>query len=251
MIEVKEIYKRYRSNRVLNGLSFRALPGQITLLVGPNGAGKTTTLRVLAGLARADRGEAIVGGVNVRTHRLEAQARTSFLPQRPDFHPSLSTSRLLHFYARLRGCGQERIREVVKLTGLESVLGHASGTLSGGMRQRLGLALLFLPDNPLLILDEPGLSLDPEWRDQLKERLIGEARRGKTVLVATHLLGEWEGNAHRCLLCRNGRIERELDPNALQSGFRELNQAESAGNPPETSERKADWYEKEMSGETL
>ncbi len=231
MIEVKAIHKRYRKNRVLNGLSFRAQPGQITLLVGPNGAGKTTTLRILSGLARADRGEAIVGGICVRARRLEAQAQISFLPQRPDFHPNLSTARLLTFYARLRGVGNDRVQEVVELTGLNSVWHHASGTLSGGMRQRLGLALLFLPDTPFLILDEPGLSLDPEWRDQLKELLIGEARRGKTVLVATHLLGEWEGNVHRCLLCRNGQIERELDPNALQSAFRDVSREESANKP--------------------
>jgi len=81
------------------------------------------------------------------------------------------------------------------------------------------LALLMLPDAEVLLLDEPGLSLDPDWRVQLQQHLRDEASRGKTVLVTTHLLGEWNGAAHRCLLCREGRIEREIDPDDLAAAF--------------------------------
>ena len=97
-----------------------------------------------------------------------------------------------------------------------------TGELSGGMRQRLGLALLLLPDAPVLLLDEPGLSLDPGWRKRLQETLHFEAERGKTVLVTTHLVAEWNNVAHRCLLCRDGKIERELDPTNLPHDFDEL-----------------------------
>jgi len=97
-----------------------------------------------------------------------------------------------------------------------------TGALSGGTRQRLGLALLLLADAPVLLLDEPGLSLDPGWRKRLQETLHFEAQRGKTVLVTTHLVAEWNDVADRCLLCREGAIERELDPTDLPHDFDEV-----------------------------
>src|SRR5690606_1246690 len=91
-----------------------------------------------------------------------------------------------------------------------------AGQLSGGLRQRLGLAALMLPEAQALILDEPGVSLDPEWRERMQRILLEEARGGRTVLVATHLLGEWEGRASRCIVCEQGRTAREIDPDRLR-----------------------------------
>ena len=82
--------------------------------------------------------------------------------------------------------------------------------------------MLLLPDAPVLLLDEPGLSLDPTWRKRLQGTLRFEAERGKAVLVTTHLIAEWNNVAHRCLLCRDGKIERELDPTNLPHNFDEL-----------------------------
>ena len=96
-----------------------------------------------------------------------------------------------------------------------------TGALSGGMRQRLGLALLLLPESPVLLLDEPGISLDPGWRTRLQEILREEAAQRRAVLVTTHLIAEWNGIADRCLLCRDGEIEREIDPNDLPHNFDE------------------------------
>ena len=101
-----------------------------------------------------------------------------------------------------------------------------TGELSGGMRQRLGLALLLLADAPVLLLDEPGLSLDPGWRTRLQEILREKTARGHAILVTTHLIAEWNKVAHRCLLCRDGQIERELDPTNLPHNFDDM---ESAG----------------------
>ena len=111
---------------------------------------------------------------------------------------------------------------MLDLAGLRDFERIRTGELSGGMRQRLGLALLLLPDAPVFLLDEPGLSLDPGWRKRLQETLRFEAERGKTVLVTTHLIAEWNNVAHRCLLCRDGIIERELDPTNLPHDFDEM-----------------------------
>jgi ABC-type multidrug transport system ATPase subunit len=90
------------------------------------------------------------------------------------------------------------------------------------MRQLLGVAFLLLADAPVLLLDEPGLSLDPGWRKWLQQKLRFEAERGKTILITTHLIAEWNDVADRCLLCRDGIIERELDPRNLPDDFDEI-----------------------------
>jgi ABC-type multidrug transport system ATPase subunit len=141
------------------------------------------------------------------------------LPQRPDFHPRLTCIEIIHFYARLRGLAPSRCEAMLDLAGLREFARVRAGELSGGTRQRLGLALLLLPDAPVLLLDEPGLSLDPAWRKRLQDTLRFEAERGKTVLLTTHLVAEWNNVAHRCLLCCEGMIERELDPTNLPNDF--------------------------------
>lgn len=219
MIATENLHKRFGRKEVLRGLGLQALPGEITMLVGANGAGKSTTMKLLAGLIAADGGAARIAGHDVVHAKREAQRALSYLPQNPEFHPRLSTCQILNFYARLRGVNSARCAEMLEQFGLADVARERTGALSGGMRQRLGIALLFLPDAPVLLLDEPGLSLDPGWRHRLQEMLNAEAARGKTVLMTTHLIAEWNGVAQRCLLCHRGRIERELDPADLPRDF--------------------------------
>jgi ABC-2 type transport system ATP-binding protein len=219
MIAAKNLAKNYGRKPVLCGLSFRADPGEITLLVGPNGAGKSTTMKILAGLIQPNGGQALVNGCDVGRERIKAQRSLAYLPQSPSFHPRLTCFDVLGFYARLRGVSADRCASVLDLTELGEFARVRTGALSGGTRQRLGLALLLLADAPVLLLDEPGLSLDPGWRKRLQKMLHQETKGGKTVLITTHLVAEWNGVAARCLLCRDGAIERELDPSDLPHDF--------------------------------
>jgi ABC-2 type transport system ATP-binding protein len=222
MISIEAITKRYGRNPVLRGMTFGAAANEITLLVGANGAGKSTTMKVLAGLIRPNGGTARLNGFDIVDQRIAASRSLSYLPQSPNFHPRMTCAEILRFYARLRGVALSRCKAMLELTGLCDFERVRTGELSGGTRQRLGLALLLLPDAPVLLLDEPGLSLDPSWRKRLQETLRFEAERGKTVLVTTHLIAEWNNVAHRCLLCGNGKIEREFDPANLPHNFEEI-----------------------------
>jgi ABC-2 type transport system ATP-binding protein len=222
MIATEHLVKNYGRNPVLRDISMAAKTGEIMLLVGPNGAGKTTTMKVLAGLVRLDGGKARINSFDVVRERIRAQRALSYLPQRPNFHPRLTCAEIIRFYARLRGVALSRCEAMLDQTGLREFERVRIGELSGGTRQRLGLALLLLPDAPVLLLDEPGLSLDPTWRKRLQETLRFEAARGKTVLVTTHLVAEWNNVAHRCLLCCDGKIERELDPTNLPHNFEQI-----------------------------
>jgi ABC-2 type transport system ATP-binding protein len=219
MILARNLRKSFGARSVLAGLDVAAEPGAVTLLVGANGAGKTTTLRLLAGLAEADGGTIAIAGHDLARDRQAALAHLSFLPQGPRFHPRLSAMQVAKFYARLRGREDHAVADALEAWGLSEFAHVPTAKLSGGLRQRLALAVFTLADAPVLLLDEPGLSLDPEWRGRLQDFLAAEAARGCTVLIATHLLGEWEGRADRCLLIENGRAAGELPPDRLREAF--------------------------------
>ena len=236
MISAQDLTKSFGRKAILRGISLHAAPKQITLMVGPNGAGKSTTVKVLAGLIRPNSGTARVNGFDIVQQRIDAQRATAYLPQRPSFHPKLTCLEVLRFYAGLRGVPASRCKAMLQLTGLHDVARMRTEKLSGGMRQLLGVAFLLLADAPVLLLDEPGLSLDPNWRKWLQQKLRFEAQRGKTILVTTHLIAEWNDVADRCLLCRDGIIERELDPKSLPNDFSEINSAAEV--PEATSIRK-------------
>jgi Cu-processing system ATP-binding protein len=227
MISAENLTKSFGRKVILRGISLCTDAKQITLMVGPNGAGKSTTLKVLAGLIRPNSGRAQVNGFDIVKQRILAQRSTAYLPQRPSFHPKLTCLEVLRFYAGLRAVPVARCEAMLQLTGLGDVAKVRTEKLSGGMRQLLGVAFLLLADAPILLLDEPGLSLDPGWRKWLQQKLRFEAERGKTILVTTHLIAEWNDVADRCLLCRDGIIERELDPRNLPDDFDEIDSSVS------------------------
>ncbi|MEO5819714.1 MAG: ABC transporter ATP-binding protein [Vicinamibacteraceae bacterium] len=219
MIAITSLAKAYGSKPVLRDLSLSVDAGEVALLVGANGCGKSTTLRLLAGLSRPDGGRIVLDGRDTAVDPMAARAGLSFLPQSPHFHARLTVAQILAFYARLRGLPASRVDVVAARWGLVEYLRVTTGRLSGGTRQRLGLAILDLPDAPILVLDEPGLSLDPDWRQALYAHLRRVAAAGRTVLVATHLLGEWTGQADRCLVIEKGQVERELPAARLRDAF--------------------------------
>jgi heme ABC exporter ATP-binding subunit CcmA len=210
MVDVDDLHKAYDGEPVLQGASFSVGRGTVAMLVGSNGTGKTTTLRVLAGLTDPDAGTVRIDGADVTQDRQAAQRRLAFLPQEVRFHAALTPRQVLRFYADVRGrADPRRVDALLEEVGLTGAAGDPCETLSGGMRQRLGLAVVWLADAPVLLLDEPGLSLDPEWRAYLKRELRRRADAGTTVLLATHLVDTWTDVADTRLRCREGLVERE------------------------------------------
>ncbi len=219
MIVARGIAKCFGPRRVLTGLDLEVSPGGVTLLVGANGAGKTTLLRIVSGLCRPDAGELRMAGFDVVRERLRALANLAFLPQAPRFHGRLTTRQVGRYYGKLRGRGPAEVDLELERWGLADHFGATTAQLSGGLRQRLAIAVFALARAPVLVLDEPGLSLDPEWRGRLQAHLSAAAAQGATVLVATHLLGEWEGKTDRCVLLTEGRVGGALPPDRLRDYF--------------------------------
>ena len=221
MIECNTLHKRFGDHTVLADASFSVEAGTIAALVGPNGSGKTTTLHVLAGLATPDAGTAAVAGHDVIDDRSAAQEHLAFLPQDVRFHDALTPRQVLRFYTGLRpdrreevvsgprDASPDRIDALLDRVALLDAADRPCGALSGGMRQRLGLAVLEGADAPVLLLDEPALSLDPEWRTVLMDRLRARADDGAAVLLATHLLDVWTPIVDRVLRCEGGQVREE------------------------------------------
>lgn len=197
--------KRFGSTRALDGMTFEVRPGQVTGFVGPNGAGKSTTMRVILGLDRPDRGEALVGGVPYRSLRTPLKHIGALLDASA-LQPSRSARHHLLWLAHSQGLGVREVDAVIRRVGLQDVARRKAGSFSLGMRQRLGIAAALLGDPPVLMLDEPFNGLDPEGFRWMRGFLASFVEQGRAVLVSSHLMSELQDSAHHVVVVGRGRV---------------------------------------------
>ena len=208
----------------LDCIDFTAQAGRITGLIGPDGAGKTTLMRLAVGLLLPDDGSIQVAGVDVVRSPLQAQSALGYMPQRFGLYEDLSVQENLDLYADLQGVARrerpQRYAELMHMTGLAPFTGRLAGKLSGGMKQKLGLACTLVRTPQVLLLDEPTVGVDPVSRRELWaiiNRLVRE--QGLSVLLSTAYLDE----AERCddvILLHEGRLLRQGTPQALSAPMR-------------------------------
>jgi heme ABC exporter ATP-binding subunit CcmA len=207
MIKVNHLTKKFGNFTAVDELSFEILPGEAVALWGPNGAGKTTIIRCLLGLLNCE-GELRINNFDAQKEGKKARAAVGYVPQELAFYDDLSARDTLHFYARLKGVANTRIETALAEVGL-SAHGHkAVAALSGGMKQRLALAIALLANPPLLILDEPTSSLDTAARDEFAKLLLQQKIAGKTLLFTSHRLEEVELLATRVLVLEAGKLKQ-------------------------------------------
>jgi len=190
-VEAHDLAKTYGRRHALAGLDLAVRTG-VTGLLGPNGAGKTTLLRILATVLAADAGHLRLLGQDPHdpTGRRHVRRRLGYLPQDAGFHRGFTAFEAVDYVAVLKEHTRTRarhdeVRRVLDLVGLADVATTKVRALSGGMRQRLGLAQALLGSPELLVLDEPTVGLDPEQRMRFRD-LVSEAGRGRTVILSTH-----------------------------------------------------------------
>ncbi len=210
----------------IDGISLAVRAGELTALVGPDGAGKTTLLRMIAGLLKPDAGSLCVLGIDVAADPQSVQDRISYMPQRFGLYEDLSVQENLDLYADLHGVPQEERKErfsrMLEMTDMARFTERPAGKLSGGMKQKLGLACTLVRSPDLLLLDEPSVGVDPLSRRDLwkiVQQLVDEEKL--SVIVSTAYMDE----AERCaqvFVMNNGRLLADGKPDSLQRRARGL-----------------------------
>jgi ABC-2 type transport system ATP-binding protein len=215
IVELRDVDKSYGPIRALDGLSFGVDPGEIVGILGPNGAGKTTAIDILLGLRRPDRGVVTLFGEPPT--KAAARRHAGVTPQESGFPDALTVEEILRFtavhYSRPRS-----IAQTLEDFNLGDLRGRRAGSLSVGQARRLALALAFVGDTELVVLDEPTAGLDVESRHRLWE-FVRRNRDGRAILFSTHYLEEAEAAATRIVVIDRGRLRFDGDPLALRTKF--------------------------------
>jgi ABC-type multidrug transport system ATPase subunit len=206
MIELHGVAKRFGTQVALAPLTLTVAPGEIVALVGPNGAGKSTTLRILAGTIHPDEGSALIGGRDVVTDPLHARRHLGYLPQRLGVPLATVVGDLAILVATARGLPAGAGPAALASFGLGDRLDATLGEMSGGQRQRAILALATLGPIAALVLDEPGISLDVDGADDVREAIRASKRAGAAVLFASHHLSDVSQLADRIAVMVRGKF---------------------------------------------
>lgn len=209
VLDIDKISKRYKDKIAINRFSVSLRPGVYGLL-GPNGAGKTTLLRIVCGLTRPDSGSIFYDGKPI--HDLGEQYRKilGYLPQNFGYYPNFTVQRYMEYIASLKGLNRNfskrKISELLEIVGLQEAPKAKISSLSGGMRQRLGIAQSMLNDPDVLILDEPTVGLDPTERVKFRN-LISTISQGKITILSTHIVSDVSYIADDILLVQHGELQ--------------------------------------------
>jgi ABC-2 type transport system ATP-binding protein len=207
-LRAEALSKSYGPRRALQDVSFSAAPAELLAIIGPNGAGKTTLLQILAGALEPTAGHVSLDSRDV-----------GWVPQQPAVYSKLSVRENLRLFARLEKASDVdgTVERMLEQAGLGDRAGDAVGTLSGGNRQRVNVAVGLIGDPAVLLLDEPSSSLDPRQRERLWEFVSGLARDGGTTVVySTHNVAEAERYADRLLVLADGELLFAGTPDELE-----------------------------------
>lgn len=223
-IEFKDLSKRYRKKYALRDFSATLTTGVYGLL-GANGAGKTTLINILVGLLRADAGRVLVDGRDTREMGNEFLSQIGYLPQYPQFYRDFTVIDFLAYMCALKGipskAGRDRADELLEIVNLSDARQKRIGALSGGMRQRVGIAQAMLGDPAILILDEPTAGLDPQERIRFRN-LITRFSKDRIVLLATHIVSDVEFVASQVILLKEGSLICQDTPSALEQEITDI-----------------------------
>jgi ABC-2 type transport system ATP-binding protein len=200
-----------RSVVAVRDLNLQVAPGQIYGLLGPNGSGKSTTLKIILGLVTPTRGRTQIFGRD--SERVASRESVGFLPESPYFYKYLTGEETLNFYGKLCGLRgatlKNRVEEMLALVGLTNARKRRLGGYSKGMLQRIGLAQALIQEPALLVLDEPTAGVDPAGAREIRDLILDLKRRGITVLLSSHLLGQVQEICDRVGILANGVLVRE------------------------------------------
>ena len=222
LVQATDIKKHFGNTQAVDGVSLQIKAGEIYGLVGADGAGKTTTIRLLVGALRPDRGEISVCGYDVIRRTEDARAQLGYLSQRFSMYEDLTVLENIRFFAEVRGLRSNEWRprsmEILEFVGLDKFADRRAGQLSGGMKQKLGLASALVTKPRVLLLDEPTTGVDPVTRQDFWQLVIHltSQNEGVAVIISTPYMDE-ASRCHRVGFMKNGKIIAEDTPSNLRA----------------------------------
>lgn len=216
-IEVEALTKvfpipfRKQSITAVRDLNLRIEAGEVYGLLGPNGSGKSTTLKIILGLVSPTSGRTEIFGQN--SSQVATRQSVGFLPENPYFYKFLTGTETLRFFGKLCGLHgwdlKDRVQELLDLVGLTDARNQRLGTYSKGMLQRIGLAQALINEPALIVLDEPTAGVDPVGSREIRDLIVDLKKRGVTVLLSSHLLGQVQEICDRVGILAKGKLVRE------------------------------------------
>jgi ABC-2 type transport system ATP-binding protein len=218
-IETRNLVRRFGDLLALDQLDLSVERGEVFGLLGPNAAGKSTTIRILAGILRADGGEASVLGLDLFTRAEEIKRRIGYVAQHFALYPDLTVAENVAFYGGLYGIDDtEKMRQLLATYELEQFSERLAGFLSGGYQRRLAMAAATMHDPEVIFLDEPTAGIDPVTRKELWDLFYALAADGKTLFVTTHYMEEAE-RCNRLAFLNHGRLVAQGTPAEIRGSL--------------------------------
>lgn len=214
MIKIQDLDVSYGKHQVLKNISLYLEEGQCAALIGPNGSGKTTLIKSLLGMVIPARGEITFKGKPISGN--EARKHIGYMPQISRFPEHMKAKQLLALIKDLRVHQNEYDMEMYELLEVDGFSERPLGVLSEGMKQKVSVALAFLFNPEVLILDEPTASLDPVANEILKQKIMKSVRQGKLILISSHILSDLDEITSRIIYLMNGKIWIDKTLKALQ-----------------------------------
>src|SRR5512146_97928 len=205
-IEVENLTKRYGDLLAVNGISFNVKEGEVFAFLGPNGAGKTTTVEIIEMIRKPTSGKVRLLGMNVTKKKRAIVPRIGVLPQDFSSFDRITVRETMQYYSRLFSRAHADIDGLIELVNLKDKAKEQYKNLSGGLKQRLGIAIALVNDPEVVFLDEPTTGLDPQARHEIWEVLVGLKKKGKTVFLTTHYMEEAELLADTVAIISRGKI---------------------------------------------
>jgi len=215
VIEVEKLTKRYGDLLAVNDISFTVRKGEVFALLGPNGAGKTTTVEIIDTIRTPTSGKVSLLGMDVTKKKHNIVPRIGVLPQGFSSFDKITVRETLQFYSRLFRRRNTDVDALIELVNLKEKTKENYKNLSGGLRQRLGIAIALVNDPEVVFLDEPTTGLDPHARREVWDVLLGLKKKGTTVFLTTHYMEEAELLADTVAIISKGKIIAMGSPGEL------------------------------------